>query len=140
MLPTDAATFPMGQSFMPQSATQRPVILIVEDEFLIRMATAEAIKDAGFEVIEASDADAAIVVLESRSDIRVVFTDIHMPGSMDGAKLAHAIRNPWPPVRIVATSGRVALETLDLPAATVLFPKPYNPEHIAWTLHALTGA
>jgi two-component system, response regulator PdtaR len=124
---------------MPQSATQRPVILIVEDEFLIRVATAEAIRDAGFEVVEAAHADAAITILESRSDIRVVFTDIHMPGSMDGAKLAHAIRNRWPPVRIIATSGRVALETLDLPAGSLLFPKPYIAEHIAWTLHALTG-
>jgi two-component system, response regulator PdtaR len=106
---------------------------------LIRLAAAEAIKDAGFEVVEAADAEAAIIILESRSDIRVVFTDIHMPGSMDGAKLAHAIRNRWPPVRIIATSGRVAFETLDLPAGTIFFPKPYIAEHIAWTLHALTG-
>jgi two-component system, response regulator PdtaR len=61
------------------------VILIVENECLIRMATAEAIRDFGFEVVEAANADAAIVILEGRSDIRVVFTDIHMPGSMDGA-------------------------------------------------------
>jgi two-component system, response regulator PdtaR len=126
-------------SRMTEPATERPVILIVEDEFLIRTASAEAIRDAGFEVLEAADADAAIVILESRSDIRVVFTDIHMPGSMDGAKLAHAIKHRWPPVRIIATSGRVAVETLDLPAGTIFFPKPYIPEHIAWTLHALTG-
>jgi two-component system, response regulator PdtaR len=124
---------------MAEPAIQRAVILIVEDEFLIRLAAAEAIKDAGFEVVEAADAEAAIIILESRSDIRVGFTDIHMPGSMDGAKLAHAIRNRWPPVRIIATSGRVALETLDLPAGTIFFPKPYIAEHIAWTLHALTG-
>jgi two-component system, response regulator PdtaR len=85
-------------------------------------------------------ADAAIVILESRMDIQIVFTDIHMPGSMDGAKLAHAIKDRWPPVRIIATSGRVAVETLDLPAGTMLFPKPYSVKHIAWTLHALTGA
>ena len=76
---------------MAALAPQRPVILIVEDEFLIRMATAEAIRDAGFQVVEAPDADSAIVILESRSDIQVVFTDIHMPGSMDGARLAHAV-------------------------------------------------
>jgi two-component system, response regulator PdtaR len=120
--------------------TGRPVVLIVEDEFLIRLATAEAIREAGFEVVEAADADAAIVILEGRADIQVVFTDIHMPGSMDGAKLAHAIKNRWPPVRIIATSGRVAIETLDLPVGTVLFTKPYNPEHIARTLHGLTGS
>jgi two-component system, response regulator PdtaR len=125
---------------MVQSANELPVVLIVEDEFLIRTATAQAIGDAGFEVLEAADADEAIAILESRSDIRVVFTDIHMPGSMDGAKLAHAIRNRWPPVRIIATSGRVAIETLDLPAGTAVFPKPYSLEHLAWTLQALTAS
>jgi CheY-like chemotaxis protein len=127
-------------SCMADPAIERPIILIVEDEFLIRMATSEAIREAGFEVLEAANADLAIAILESRSDIQVVFTDIHMPGSMDGAKLAHAIKHRWPPVRIIATSGRVAVETLDLPAGTVLFTKPYNPEHIAWTLHGLTGS
>ena len=125
---------------MAQLATERPVVLIVEDEFLIRSATAQAIRDAGFEVVEASNADAAIVILEGRSDIRVVFTDIHMPGTMDGAKLAHAIRNRWPPVQIIATSGRVAVDNLDLPSGTVIFPKPYSLEQIASTLIALTGA
>ena len=124
---------------MVQSSKQRPVILVVEDEFLIRTATAEAIRGAGFEVIEAANADAAISILESRSDIRVVFTDIHMPGSMDGAKLTHAVKDRWPPVRIIATSGRVAIGELDLPAGTVLFPKPYSPEHVAWTVQALIG-
>jgi two-component system, response regulator PdtaR len=124
---------------MTTPAIERLVILIVEDEYLIRTASTDAIRDAGFEVVEAANADNAIAILESRSDIQVVFTNIHLPGSMDGAKLAHAIKHRWPPVRIIATSGRVAVETLDLPAGTIFFPKPYIPEHIAWTLHALTG-
>jgi two-component system, response regulator PdtaR len=124
---------------MTTPAIERLVILIVEDEYLIRTASTDAIRDAGFEVVEAANADNAIAILQSRSDIQVVFTDIHLPGSMDGAKLAHAIKHRWPPVRIIATSGRVAVETLDLPAGTIFFPKPYIPEHIAWTLHALTG-
>jgi two-component system, response regulator PdtaR len=123
---------------MAELASEPPVVLIVEDEFLIRMASAEAIRDAGFEVLEAANADEAIGILESRRDIRVVFTDIQMPGSMDGAKLAHAIKHRWPPVRIIATSGRVAVETLDLPVGTVLFTKPYSMQHIAWTLQVLT--
>ena len=65
---------------MSQLASQRPLVLIVEDDFLIRTATAEAVRDAGFEVLQAADADAAIVILEGRSDIQVVFTDVHMPG------------------------------------------------------------
>lgn len=77
---------------MTAPATKCPVILVVESEFLIRMATAEAIRDAGFEVIEAMNADAAMDMLESRSDVQFVFTEIHIPGSMDGAELARAIK------------------------------------------------
>jgi len=124
---------------MSLPGSERPVILIAEDEFLIRLATADAIREAGFEVLEASDTDQAISILEARSDVRVVFTDVHMPGSMDGAKLAHAVKDRWPPVRIIATSGRVPLAELDLPAGTILIPKPYSPKHVTWTLQALTG-
>ena len=84
-----------------------PVILIVEDEFLLRMDSAEVIENAGFEVIQAANADEAIAILTARPDIHVVFTDIQMPGSMDGLKLARFVRNRWPPIKIVATSGLV---------------------------------
>jgi two-component system, response regulator PdtaR len=84
----------------------RPVVLIVEDEFLIRMDAIDMIRSGGFEVVEANDADEAIEILERRPDITVVFTDVHMPGSMDGLKLAAAVRGRWPPIKIVATSGR----------------------------------
>ncbi len=69
-----------------------PVILIVEDEFLLRMDSAELIENAGFEVIQAGNADEAIEILKARPDIHVVFTDIQMPGSMDGLKLARFVR------------------------------------------------
>jgi CheY-like chemotaxis protein len=72
--------------------TKRPVVLIVEDEFLLRKNAAGIIEDDGFEVVEAGNADEAIAILETRPDIRVVFTDIQMPGSMDGLKLAHYVR------------------------------------------------
>src|SRR5258707_15153422 len=83
--------------------SKRPVVLIVEDEFLLRMDAVDMIAAAGFEVGEAANADDAIEILESRRDITVVFTDIQMPGSMDGLKLAHAVRGRWPPIKIVAT-------------------------------------
>jgi CheY-like chemotaxis protein len=121
------------------AASERATILIVEDEFLIRMATADVIRDAGFEVLEAATADEAIAILESRQDIRVVFTDIQMPGSMDGAKLAHAVRNRWPPVRIIATSGHQDIQEGQLPVGSIFFRKPYSPVEVAWTLHALTA-
>src|SRR3954469_16425374 len=125
---------------MAHSLNERPLVLIVEDEFLIRTHAAEVIRDAGFEVIEASNADEAIMILETRRDIRVVFTDIRMPGSMDGLKLAHAVRDRWPPVHIVATSGQYAFQEGDLPTGAVFFPKPYSPDKVAQTFHLLTSA
>ena len=100
----------MGASF-----SKRPVVLIVEDELLLRINAADMISGAGFEVVEATNADDAIEILESRRDITVVFTDIQMPGSMDGLKLAHAVRGRWPPIKIVATSGLVDVGEKDLP-------------------------
>jgi DNA-binding NtrC family response regulator len=125
---------------MPDSAIERPAVLLVEDEFLIRVHAAEVIREAGFEVIEAINADEAIVILETRRDIRVLFTDIQMPGSMDGLKLAHAVRHRWPPVHIIATSGHQTVKEGDLPAGSLFFAKPYSPDRIVHTVHALTAA
>jgi two-component system, response regulator PdtaR len=125
---------------MHQSPTERSVVLIVEDEFLIRMAAAEAIGEAGFEVIQAANADEAISLLEARQDVRVVFTDIKMPGSMDGMRLAHAVRHRWPPIRIIATSGHYDIDEARLPLGSIFFRKPYSPHDIARTLNALTAA
>lgn len=113
------------------------VILIVEDEPLVRLAAVRTIEEAGFEIIEAADADEAIRILESRRDIRVVFTDIHMPGSMDGLKLAHAVRNRWPPIKIIVTSGRGRLTEQDLPKDGRFFAKPYDPSQITATIREL---
>ena len=81
--------------------SRRPVVLAVEDEPLILMLAVDMIRDAGFEPLWASNADEAIRILESRDDIRIVFTDINMPGSMDGIKLAQAVRGRWPPIKII---------------------------------------
>src|ERR1700750_1503450 len=97
------------------TAARRQVVLIVEDDLLIRSHAAQVIEDAEFDVIEASNADEAIFILEARSDITVLFTDIQMPGSMDGLKLAAAVKGRWPPIKIVATSGFVNVRPEDLP-------------------------
>jgi CheY-like chemotaxis protein len=94
---------------------------------------------AGFEVVEAANADEAIEVLEARRDIMVVFTDIQMPGSMDGLKLARAVRGRWPPIKIVATSGRPDVEETDLPEGGRFLPKPYSPVQITGVLRELTA-
>src|SRR4051794_9847689 len=88
---------------------KKPVVLIVEDETLIRVTAADMVEEAGFDAIMASNADEAIRILESRNDIRAVFTDVQMPGSMDGLRLARVVRNRWPPVALIVTSGRTTV-------------------------------
>ena len=119
-------------------AARWPVVLIVEDEFLIRLHAAQIIEEAGFDVIEASNADEAISILEVRSDITILFTDIQMPGSMDGLKLAAAVKGRWPPIKIVATSGVVNVRSDDLPEGGRFLPKPYDPTQLTATLRELT--
>ena len=82
--------------------TTLPLILVVEDEFLVRLCAVEIAKGAGFAVIAVATADEAISVLETRDDIRLVFTDVDMPGSMNGLKLAQAVRDRWPPVELLS--------------------------------------
>ncbi len=124
---------------MGSSANSRPVVLIVEDEFLLRIDAVEMVRAAGFEVVEAANADEAIEVLESRRDITVVFTDIQMPGSMDGLKLARAVRGRWPPIKIVATSAHLDVSETDLPEGGRFLPKPYSPVAVTGLLRELTG-
>jgi CheY-like chemotaxis protein len=123
-----------------QPGRKQFVILVVEDEFLVRMEALDVIRDAGFDVVEAGNADEAILILESRFDIVVVFTDIQMPGSMDGLKFAAVIRGRWPPIKIVATSGLLNLGEDDLPSGSRFLHKPYSPQQIVGTLRELIGA
>ena len=124
---------------MGLAESRRPVVLIVEDESLLRMDAVDMIEAAGFEVAEAANADQAIAILEARSDITVIFTDIQMPGSMDGLKLARAVRGRWPPIKIVATSGYVHVSEKDLPAGGRFLPKPYSPVQVTGVLRELTS-
>ena len=98
-------------------------VLIVEDEILILEVIQTELEDAGYDVVVANNADDAIAVLEARADIHLVFTDIDMPGSMDGLKLAACVRDRWPPVHIIITTGKA--RPLDIPANALFIPKPY---------------
>jgi CheY-like chemotaxis protein len=118
----------------------RPVVLIVEDEFLLRMDAVDMVGAAGFEVVEAATADQAIEILEARRDITVVFTDIQMPGSVDGLKLARAISGRWPPIKIVATSGHVHVGERQLPKGGRFLPKPYSPAQVTGLLREVIDA
>src|SRR5947199_2878542 len=82
-------------------------VLVVEDEMVPRMRAVDIVEDAGFNLVEAVNADEALAILESRSDIALLLTDIQMTGSMDGLKLAHAVHNRWPDIKIMLVSGQV---------------------------------
>ena len=90
-----------------EQAASPPKVLVVEDEMMLRMRAVEIVEDAGFIPIEAVNADEALAILESRSDIDLLFTDIQMPGSMDGLKLAHAVHERWPSIKIILVSGKL---------------------------------
>jgi CheY-like chemotaxis protein len=127
----------IGRKMRRTVSGKRPVVLVVEDEILIRMNAAEMVEEAGFEAIAAGDADEAIRLLESRNDIRAVFTDVHMPGSMDGLRLARVIKNRWPPVALIVTSGQTAGLESDLPSGGKILPKPYEQVQVESMLRLL---
>jgi CheY-like chemotaxis protein len=102
-----------------------PTILVVEDEPLIRLSATEALDALGFVVLEAGNAEEAIAVLEIVTDVSVVFTDVQMPGAMDGVALAAVIRQRWPNMAIVVTSGQVRPAEVEVPAGTDFLTKPY---------------
>jgi CheY-like chemotaxis protein len=116
-----------------------PVILVVDDDPFLRMLTVEFVNEAGFETLEACDADQAIAIMESNSKITVLFTDINMPGSMDGLKLAHVVSNRWPAVEILIASGHVRLQQADLPPNGRFLRKPYRAAAMIADLHSLVG-
>ena len=122
------------------SVNSPPVVLVVEDEPLLRMLAIEVVEEASFVAIEARDADEAVALLESRSDIALLFTDINMPGSMDGLKLAHAVRGRWPPIKILLVSGRVRLQPSQLPSSSRFVRKPYRTAAMVEELRSLVGS
>ena len=115
-------------------------VLVVEDETLIRMMVAEALRVAGFVVYEASDASQAIAILETEESIRLVFTDIDMPGDMDGIRHSQAVRDRWPPVLIVIASGMRRPAVDELPTGAKFIEKPYVAEDVADSLRTLLAA
>ena len=115
------------------------VVLVVEDESLLRKFAVTMVENAGFEAIEAANADEAIAILETRTDITILFTDINMPGSIDGLKLAHAVRDRWPPVKIIIASGQVRLAEEDMPKGSRFFSKPYQQQDLTCALVEMTA-
>ena len=115
LIPDPSLASPLATSPALIPPLALPTVLIVEDELILRMRAVDIVEDAGFNAVEAVNADEALAILEARSDIALLFTDIQMPGSMDGLKLAHAVSNRWPPIKIILVSGQIKLTESETP-------------------------
>ena len=125
---------------MSKDSTAVPNVLVVEDEMILRMRAVDIVQDAGLNPVEAVNADQAMSILEARSDISLLFTDIQMPGSIDGLKLAHAVHDRWPSIKIILVSGQVKLSDAERPADSHFFGKPLGVEQMIAELQGMVGA
>lgn len=133
-----AACIQMSQN---ASLQDRYLVLVVEDEILIRLLACEVLADAGFDVVETQHADEAVAVLHARGqDVHAVFTDIHMPGSMDGLELAHLSRRKCPWVALLIASGRARPQSEELPEGSRFLSKPYDLDHVVAHLQEMIAA
>jgi len=126
---------PMAQAAAPSPAT----ILIVENEALVRAEMAHVIRLAGLTVLEAGDADEAISLLDAHREIEVLVTDILMPGSMDGLRLAHHVRDRRPPIRLIVASGRLEIQSCELPRDSIFIAKPFGQEALEDAVMRMAG-
>jgi CheY-like chemotaxis protein len=117
----------------------KPVVLVVEDEPLLRMNTVDMVEDAGFPTLEAANAKQAIELLENRSDIRIILSDIDMPPGMNGMALVAMVRRRWPPVAFILVSGHVGAAEVDIPEGGRFFTKPVRPAELVATLSQLAA-
>jgi CheY-like chemotaxis protein len=116
-----------------------PVVLVVEDEMLLRMKAVDMVEDAGYISAEAIDADEALAILQARSDIALLFTDVQMPGSMNGLQLAHVVHERWPPIKIILVSGQLKLSGSDIPQDSRFFGKPLQSDEIVAEMREMLG-
>jgi two-component sensor histidine kinase len=117
-----------------------PNVLVVEDEMVLRLRAIDIVEDAGFTAIEAVNADDALTILESRSDISLLFTDIQMPGTLDGLKLAHAVHKRWPAIKILLVSGQVRPTEAERPAESRFIGKPLETQEMVTEIQKMVGA
>jgi len=109
----------------------RCTVLVVEDEMLIRMFAADSLQENGFTVLEAADAAEALKILDAHDDVDVLFTDVNMPGPMDGIALVGLMHGRRPELGLIITSGRGAPDLADLPGTSLYLAKPYLPQQLA---------
>lgn len=115
----------------------RGVILVVDDEEILRLIATDFLEDEGYEVVEAANAQAALDILASRSDVRLLFTDIQMPGKLDGMALAREVHRRWPAILLVVTSGRMRPRDEDIPDHGRFLAKPYSGSSLLGEVNAM---
>jgi CheY-like chemotaxis protein len=116
-----------------------PIVLVVEDEMMLRMRAVDIVEDAGYTPVEAVDADEAFAILQSRTDVALLFTDIQMPGSIDGLQLAHAAYKQWPRLKIILVSGQLKLSSAEIPFDSRFFGKPLVSGQIIAEMQDMIG-
>ena len=116
------------------------VLLVVDDEVIVRMLACDILSDSGFHCLEAVDAQEALALIDARPDITLMFTDVEMPGEVNGAGLAHLVAMRAPKVKILITSGAAALQASDLPAGARFIRKPYSPSQLLDTIGEMLAA
>jgi CheY-like chemotaxis protein len=114
-------------------------VLVVEDEMLLRMRALDMVEDAGYTSIEAVDADEAFAILVSRADIALLFTDIQLPGSMDGLQLAHIVHERWPVIKIILVSGQLEPSSIHIPSDSRFFRKPLVSSQMVAEMQDMIG-
>ena len=124
---------------MSHAIPPRRAILVVEDEVFILMEAVDMMEEAGFKTYQAKSADAALLVLNAAPDIGILFTDVDMPGSMNGLGLAAHVGTRWPEIRIIVASGILRVTDDDLPQGARFFPKPYPSDQIVRTVTDMIG-
>src|ERR1700730_13340534 len=125
---------------MSTDSPQVANVLVVEDEMVLRMRAVDIVEDAGFQPVEAVNADQAIAILESRSDISLLFTDSQGPGGMDGLKLIPRGHDRGPAIKIIRVSGQVTPSEAEKPADSRFFGKPLSVARMITALQAMVGA
>lgn len=126
----------MGQAII----TPQHTVLVVDDEAIIRFELVDMLEEAGFDVLDASDADEAVAIMETHPEIGAVVTDVQMPGSMDGIKLVHYIRNRWPPAVLFIVSAQKLADDRSLPERTSFYGKPLDSRRLIRDLNAALEA
>ena len=125
---------------MERADVNRPVVLVVEDEFLVRATQVDILRDAGFRVLEAEDADEAFEVLKKRPEIKAVLTDVDMPGSLDGFEFARLVSQGWPALGVLVISGKRAPNRGDMPERAVFAQKPLRSARLVEQVRALIAS